>query len=88
MLRTVESNVAPGLAAIQAAVYAIPPSDMSAADIFAGADPNGLRVQWIYRDTTYRIRWLIIKYGRPCNTAISGLPQVSGACRNIPRAPV
>ena len=74
----------PGAAAVAALVDAVAPGHVPPAHVFTGADPHNVRIGRIDGDGADRIRWLIVKDGRPGDARVRGLPHAAGADRNVP----
>jgi hypothetical protein len=88
VLRVIQPHVFPARAAVHAFVDAVAKTDVSAADVFAGANPHDLRIRRIKHDATDRVRFLLVKNRFPGGAGIGGLPNTTRANRHIPGAEI
>jgi len=85
VLGVLQAHVLPGLTAIETSVDAIAVADVSAADVLAGTDPDGIRIVRIERQTTDGVRLLAVENGFPGRARVLGLPDSSTTDRDVPR---
>ncbi len=76
----------PGPAGVPAPIDAGPPSDVPAADVLAGADPDDVRIGRLERDLADRVGGLLVEDRRQGHAAVGGLPDPARPGRHVPRA--
>jgi hypothetical protein len=74
MLGVFQTDVLPRLAGVVGAIEAIAITDAALAVVFAGADPDDLRIPGVQRDGADRIRSFIVEDRSPGRTGIGRLP--------------
>jgi hypothetical protein len=88
VLGVLQPQVFPGGAAVEAPVNAVAVAHVAAADVLAGADPNGVAVVWVDGDGADRVRTLTVEDRRPGRPAVFGLPDTAAAHRHVPDAAI
>ena len=88
VLRLRQPGPLPGAPAVAAAVDAVTPRDVTAADVLAGAHPDDVGVHRVERDRADRKRRLIVEDRRPRRPGVGGLPDATRSHRDEPRAAV
>src|SRR5262249_31639420 len=82
VLRLLEAEVLPGLAAVVGAINAVAVADAALAVVLAGADPDDVGVLRVEDDAADRVRALVVEDRRPGGAGVGGLPDAAGGRRN------
>src|SRR6266446_10166568 len=77
MLRRFQADVLPALAAVIGAVDAVAVTDAALAIVFAGADPDDIRIPGIERDNADGVGAFIIKDWSPGGARVGCLPNAA-----------
>ncbi len=83
-----EPHVFPGSAAIQAFIHAVAITDVTPANVFAGANPDRVVIVRIYRDGAYGIGSLALKNRGQCGASVVCFPDSAAAHANVPGAAI
>src|SRR5262249_53482527 len=83
VLRVLQADVAPGLAAVVGAVDAVAVGDAALAVVLRGADPDDVGVLRVEGDGADGVRALVIEDGDPGGAGVAGLPDAARSGRDV-----
>ena len=86
MLGRLQPHVLPARAAIVRPVNTVAEPDVTSPHVFAGADPNNVRIARVRGQTADGVACLVVEDGSPGRAGVGGLPDTTRTDGHIPDA--